>query len=60
MALGFLTWNALYTSVVVTAPVVWLPATLGYSGTLVIGFAVLAIIAAALLRWKYQGMPDKP
>lgn len=60
MALGFLTWNALYTSVVVTAPVVWLPATLGYSGTLVIGFAVLAILAAALLRWKNPRLPDQP
>ena len=39
---------------------VWLPATLGYAGTLVIGFAVLAILAAALLRWKNPCLPDQP
>ena len=58
MALGFLTWNTLYTSAVAAAPVVWLPATLGYAGTLVVGFAVLAILAAALLRWKSPRPPE--
>ena len=60
MALGFLTWNALYTSIVVAAPAVWLPGTLGYTGTLIAGFAVLAVLAAALLRWKNPRLPEPP
>jgi len=60
MAFGFLTWNTLYTSVVVAAPAVWLPATLGYAGTLVAGFAVLAVLTGALLRWKNPRLPEPP
>ena len=48
--LGFITWNALYLASISTAPVIWLPASLGYSGAMVVALATLGIIAFALLR----------
>jgi uncharacterized membrane protein YedE/YeeE len=57
--LGFLTWNSLYLSVVSEAPVVWLPATLGYAGALVIGLGALAIVAFALTRIS-KPAPETP
>ncbi len=48
--LGFLTWNPIYLSVVFGAPVVWLPAWLGYAGALIVSLAVLALLAVALVR----------
>lgn len=51
--LGFLTWNPLYSLAVADAPVVWLPAHLGYGGALALQLAVLAALAAWL--WTRQG-----
>lgn len=48
--LGFATWNTLYLSSVSTAPVIWLPGWLGYSGALLAALALLAVIAVPLLR----------
>ena len=48
--LGFLTWNPLYSLSVADAPVVWLPAHLGYGGALALQLAVLAALAAWLWR----------
>jgi uncharacterized membrane protein YedE/YeeE len=48
--LGFLTWNTLYSLSVADAPVVWLPAYLGYGGALALQLAVLAALAAWLWR----------
>lgn len=48
--LGFLTWNRLYSASVAEAPVVWLPAHLGYGGALLLQLAVLAAFAAWLWR----------
>lgn len=48
--LGFLSWNPLYSLSVADAPVVWLPAHLGYGGALVLQLAVLAALAAWLWR----------
>ena len=48
--LGFLTWNPIYLGFVLTAPVVWLPRWLGYSGALLLGLAVLLAIALLLRR----------
>lgn len=45
-ALGFLTWNTLFVWSIATAPVVWLPASLGYVGWLVLQLAALAGLAA--------------
>lgn len=49
--LGFLTWNKLYVASIVTAPVLWLPAQLGYTGWLILQLAVLAVIAVAI-AWR--------
>ncbi|CAM3717574.1 YeeE/YedE thiosulfate transporter family protein [Paracidovorax anthurii] len=48
--LGFQTWNPLYTGVIADAPVVWLPAHLGYGGALALQGGVLALGAALLWR----------
>jgi uncharacterized membrane protein YedE/YeeE len=57
--LGFLSWNPIYMSIVSEAPVIWLPAWLGYAGTLVISFALLAMLAAAANRMaRRQNVPS--
>ena len=48
--LGFKTWNALYSLSVADAPVVWLPAHLGYGGALLVQLGGLALVAAWLWR----------
>ncbi len=48
--LGFKTWNGLYSLSVADAPVVWLPAHLGYGRALLVQLAVLAAVAAWLWR----------
>ncbi|WP_019995084.1 YeeE/YedE thiosulfate transporter family protein [Aureimonas ureilytica] len=47
--LGFATWNPLYLALVAEAPVVWLPARLGYPGWLAATLALLAALAWPLL-----------
>ena len=49
-ALGFQTWNPLYSLAVADAPVVWLPQHLGYGGALLLQLGVLAAWAA----WIWQ------
>lgn len=48
--LGFTTWNPLYSLSVAEAPVVWLPAHLGYGGALLVQLGGLALVAAWLWR----------
>jgi uncharacterized membrane protein YedE/YeeE len=48
--LGFKTWNALYSLSVADAPVVWLPAHLGYGGALAVQLGGLGLLAAWLWR----------
>jgi len=55
--LGFFTWQSVYLDTLSRAPVVWLPATLGYGGALALHLAVLAAIAFALLRFLPAGEP---
>lgn len=56
--LGFISWHWLYVGTLATAPVVWLPAKLGYGGaaalqaTLLLGLALLL-----LLRMRRPGTP---
>jgi hypothetical protein len=50
--LGFLSWNALYLADVATAPVVWLPASLGYGGALALQLGLLAALALWLGTWR--------
>ena len=47
---GFRTWNALYSWSVADAPVVWLPAHLGYGGALLVQWGALALVGAWLWR----------
>lgn len=54
--IGFLTWYTLYVDVLVRAPVVWLPSTFGYAGSLLIHLAVLGGLAFFLLRY----LPEVP
>lgn len=49
--LGFLSWNALYVGTLAAAPVVWLPATLGYGGAAALQGAALLALALLLLLW---------
>jgi uncharacterized membrane protein YedE/YeeE len=54
--LGFLTWQSVYLNGISTAPVGWLPATLGYGGALALHLAVLTALGLALLR----ALPERP
>jgi uncharacterized membrane protein YedE/YeeE len=58
--LGFRTWNGLYSVSVADAPVVWLPAHLGYGGALLVQLAVLAAVAAWLWRGFASGQAVAP
>jgi len=52
--LGFLSWNSLYVGTLSTAPVVWLPAMLGYGGAATLQAGLLLALALVLLlrvRW---------
>jgi hypothetical protein len=48
---GFYTWNSLYLSTISSAPILWLPAGLGYSGALVVHLLLLGGIALVLGRY---------
>lgn len=47
--LGFLTWNTLFLTDLAKGPVLWLPHHLGYAGTLVLTFVLLATVAVFVL-----------
>ena len=47
--LGFWSWNPLYLASISASPVIWLPRSIGYSGTLVLSLAVLGLLALWLL-----------
>lgn len=49
--LGFVSWNWLYIGSLATAPVVWLPASLGYGGAAGLQAALLLGLALLLLLW---------
>jgi uncharacterized protein len=49
--LGFLSWQTVYFAGISRAPVVWLPASLGYGGALLVHLAVIALVAWLLLRF---------
>ena len=55
--LAFSLWNFLYVKSIATAPLVWLPARLGYAGALALQLALLAGLAA-LLFWKCTAVPQ--
>ncbi|WP_212644996.1 YeeE/YedE family protein [Delftia sp. PE138] len=51
--LGFRSWNPLYSLAIADAPVIWLPAHLGYGGALALQLAVLGLLAAWV--WRIHG-----
>ncbi|MDR1661055.1 MAG: YeeE/YedE family protein [Azoarcus sp.] len=48
---GFMGWNTLYSLGVADAPIVWIPAYLGYGGALLFQLGLLALAAA----WVWRG-----
>lgn len=55
--LAALAWNSLYLAWIVSAPVVWLPAGLGWGGALVLQLGLLLVGVALLLRWYRPPSP---
>ena len=58
-ALGFSTWNAVYLAAIAEAPAVWLPASLGYPGALLLTLGALVILAILALRLA-RPVPPEP
>ncbi|PKM30696.1 MAG: hypothetical protein CVV07_05610 [Gammaproteobacteria bacterium HGW-Gammaproteobacteria-11] len=56
--IGFLSWNTLYLYAVQDAPSIWLPAYLGYGGSLLLQLALLAALAWGLLHHARPAEPD--
>lgn len=54
-AIGFITWNPLYTATVFDDPSIWLPHYLGYGPATLAGLAVLVLLGAALLFLSRAG-----
>ncbi|MBX3142791.1 MAG: YeeE/YedE family protein [Trueperaceae bacterium] len=50
--LGFLTWRTAYVEVIWRAPAVWLPATFGHAGALLLQLAALLALAGLLWWWS--------
>ncbi|MBL8118211.1 MAG: YeeE/YedE family protein [Anaerolineae bacterium] len=48
--IGFFTWQSVYLNTLSQAPVAWLPATFGYSLSLILHLLALAVIGLVLLR----------
>ena len=57
--IGFYTWNPLYVTAIARAPILWLPAWLGYGGALVLHLGVLGLLALLLLR-QLPAIPAQP
>jgi uncharacterized protein len=61
--LGFASWNTLYIGTLATAPVLWLPAKLGYAGAAALQAALLlglALLLASLARWPARARAAEP
>lgn len=56
--LGYVSWNPIYLSTIIEAPVVWLPHYLGYGGSLAVQLLALGLIAAFLWRRGAAAIPD--
>ena len=58
---GFFTWQSVYLGAISGAPVAWLPATLGYGGSLALSLGVLTVLGLLLLRFlPGQAAADTP
>lgn len=52
--LGFYCWNSVYLQFMQQSPAIWLPAELGYAGSLLVQLAVLALLAALLFKFGHD------
>ncbi len=52
---GFLTWNRLFTLSIHASPAYWLPHRIGYTGTILLSLALLALLAILILRHAAAG-----
>ncbi len=50
--LGFLSWRTAYVEVIWRAPALWLPATFGHAGALLLQLGFLALLAIVLWWWS--------
>lgn len=56
---GFATWNGLYLSTITHAPILWLPAWIGYGGALIVHLVVIGLLGLWLLR-ALPSLPAQP
>lgn len=56
--LGFISWNSLYLQDIEAAPSLWLPASLGYGGSLLVQLLALAAIAWGILKFARTQQPE--
>ena len=52
--LGFRAWNTLYLRLVEPAPVIWLPASLGYGGAAAVQALLILVLAGLVLRLHHR------
>jgi len=57
---GFVTWNSLYIGTIASAPTLWLPATFGYGGALLLFLGLIAVLAWYLLRYVPESAGSSP
>jgi uncharacterized membrane protein YedE/YeeE len=60
LSLAAHTWNAWYTLTIQSAPIGWLPTSLGYGGAVVVTWAALAAAYFASLWWETRGADAAP
>ena len=53
-------WNAWYTFTIQSAPIGWLPTSLGYGGAVLLTWLVLGLAYVATLWWETRGADDAP
>ena len=60
LSLAAHTWNFWYASTIQVAPTVWLPASLGYGGAVVVSLALLAAAYVASIWWETRDAGGPP
>ncbi|MDQ8037999.1 MAG: YeeE/YedE family protein [Pedobacter sp.] len=55
--LGFASWNFFYLRAIQEAPVLWLPAHLGYGGSLLLQLFLIGALLTCLLRYRWPPGP---
>src|SRR6266851_783456 len=60
LSLAAHTWNAWYVFAIQSAPLGWLPTSLGYGGAVVVTWAALATAFVASLWWETRGADGAP